>query len=1269
MRPCVCLLPALLALSACSNEPGVFRVTFGWDVPVPQAGTVTFEAEVISPSGRRTLAERAPFRPGLTLNVSSVPNGRDLYVEARAYALDARAEDPPRYFGRSRPFNLEPGVDIEVPVEVRLTNGPALAFDGPSVTILNLDDEGRLLQPEARLSIRARGIDRVEVAQDADMQLSRQTFSAEASKVADLDDFFGRYEVTYALNEDLDCAEKRCEGFRRIFVRGGRFDFVSPVETADAVLDSLAPAVAEATVVFEPAADNPLPTPTAARPGTVVDVFVVFDEAVVVTARTPQLRLDGPSDLFARRLSASPNGAAFRAVVTSTHAPGVYTPLVGVLDAAGNATAGASFAEPAIVVSNVASELLVDQTQVSYVRSTVGTSTPEAVGGFERPAGPYFALAPADPSSAASHLAREVFRFGPPLTDVSALRIWADPEREQLLQTAFPEPEGWARQKLRLATFDVPAVWVTGLDPAGNESAPVRINNAWFIATPNAPPPGTEPHDYVLTPAVRNTLDPAPFAEPASRIGGASPDAEPLAHVSRGVWLDRTPGAPPEERANYAFSSAAFDGRRGRLWVVGGQSIVDLLGFVYTFWDGQRWTPGGSDSGRAPGPRFATAAAYDSLRDELLVFGGADLLLGTESDETWILNEGGWQMRAPLSASPAARRGHAMAYHSDDTRTFMFGGNGNGQVFGDLWTWDGEDWAQVSIASGPRPPVRRNATLVYDSARGRLVLFGGLSEDGAALGDTWAWTRAGWQEIVPDGQGPPASNGAAAAYDRRRDRVVLFGGLTDQGAAGDVWELEGTTWRRANSVGPSPRYGHTLTYDHHQARVLLFGGFGSDTDVWAWDGATWNRIPSSGPQPKQRIEAAMTYDSSRGVSLLFGGDAFESTPPALNDLWAWDGRRWSDVTPAVGDLPQGRFGHAMTYVPTADLTIMFGGNVNERLSLAQEVDDTWVFDGTSWFLLDLASRPPARTGFGMAFQPDIDRLVLFGGQDVQGANVFYYVDTWEFDGLGWTRDSRVQDRGSEGVSLVYDEARMELVSFGGWRDRHFDTTWVRREQDWLDVSSGEGPVARSGYAMAYDSRRQRTVMVGGAGEDPLSDTWEWDGRAWRNTTSTPNPGAIRLHSMTYDQRRDRLILFGGLADGGISSKTWERTPPLTPGYQFTARLPNDIPLSAVQGASVRAACGGLSGANGDGAQLWGWQNGMVGSLPGEWVPLDSNGNTIAQPGPLTYRATTVAQARSLGSGRSFAVQCRPLGASSSQVDAVVSLDFVEVRIGYDTGSL
>lgn len=146
----------------------------------------------------------------------------------------------------------------------------------------------------------------------------------------------------------------------------------------------------------------------------------------------------------------------------------------------------------------------------------------------------------------------------------------------------------------------------------------------------------------------------------------------------------------------------------------------------------------------------------------------------------------------------------------------------------------------------PGPQGRYEAAVAFDSARNRMVMFGGLNEVGVQS-TTWTLTEGRWSRL-PD-PGPPARQGAAMAYDAERDRIVLFGGEVEGGeSCSATWELAGDQWERVDAPGPSCRTHPAMTYDAEARRVLLFGGAteggcaeGACQETWAYDGA-WTRL-------------------------------------------------------------------------------------------------------------------------------------------------------------------------------------------------------------------------------------------------------------------------------------------------------------------------------------------------------------------------------------------------------------------------------------------
>lgn len=69
----------------------------------------------------------------------------------------------------------------------------------------------------------------------------------------------------------------------------------------------------------------------------------------------------------------------------------------------------------------------------------------------------------------------------------------------------------------------------------------------------------------------------------------------------------------------------------------------------------------------------------------------------------------------------------------------------------------------------------------------------------------------------------------------------------------------------------------------------------------------------------------MAYDGARGVTILFGGYVVGSggTIVALDDTWEWDGTNWTHRAPV--NIPNKRYYHALAYDSSRQVTVLFGG--------------------------------------------------------------------------------------------------------------------------------------------------------------------------------------------------------------------------------------------------------------------------------------------------------------------------------------------------------
>ncbi len=281
-----------------------------------------------------------------------------------------------------------------------------------------------------------------------------------------------------------------------------------------------------------------------------------------------------------------------------------------------------------------------------------------------------------------------------------------------------------------------------------------------------------------------------------------------------------------------------------------------------------------------------------------------------------------WMLRA--TTGPTPRWNHAMAYDSIRGVTVLFGGyHGVPNFYGDTWEWNGSTWI-LRATTGPSPRVGH--AMAYDSARGVTVLFGGFSGDDLNryyYGDTWEWDGSTWSLRVTTGPSPRSDS--AMAYDSARGVTVLFGGCNDPDRFGDTWAWDGMVWTLAHpgdpggTNAPSPRCAHALTYDSGRSATILFGGvYGWPPlgDTWEWDASGWTLRATTGP--RARYDHAMTYESARGVSVLFGGTSGANE----SDTWEWNGQTWT-LRDATG--PNARYSPAFGYDSARRVAVLFGG--------------------------------------------------------------------------------------------------------------------------------------------------------------------------------------------------------------------------------------------------------------------------------------------------------------------------------------------------------
>lgn len=202
---------------------------------------------------------------------------------------------------------------------------------------------------------------------------------------------------------------------------------------------------------------------------------------------------------------------------------------------------------------------------------------------------------------------------------------------------------------------------------------------------------------------------------------------------------------------------------------------------------------------------------------------------------------------------------------------------------------------------------------------------------------------------------------------------------------------------------------------------------------WSWGASAWEPIAVTDPEldgsPPVDPQARMVFDGHRGVMVLFGG------PEEPSDVWEFDGVSWARKIPlAAGPNspanPEMRINHGMAYDPFLKKVLMFGGENANPFDISW-YKDLWAWDGQRWEFLS--------SGPDEAFSDDVKLAV----NEVSGSVVVLrtdlvddavYLQEWpRFGPVGpgeepqWDSAVLVPDVNSQKFMLEWDPVREDLI--------------------------------------------------------------------------------------------------------------------------------------------------------------------------------------------------------------------------------------------------
>ena len=285
--------------------------------------------------------------------------------------------------------------------------------------------------------------------------------------------------------------------------------------------------------------------------------------------------------------------------------------------------------------------------------------------------------------------------------------------------------------------------------------------------------------------------------------------------------------------------------------------------------------------------------------------------------------------------------------------------------------------------------------------------------------------------------------------------------------------------------------------------------------------------PSCGETPPLS-SYAMTYDPSRRQVVVFGGESSDRRPSG--ELWGWDGRAWSCLTPSTNGTPASRGAAVIAFDERRGVLVLYGGRIGRR-----GLRDTWELSSTGWSLRDTAGPTTAPHG-SMAYDSSAGAILLYHSAGDGGA----LRESWRWDGRGWTSVASGPNAQFPNAMLASDArhpATLVTARQLGAADAFEPLFYEWRGGGWALMSttgdvphfSPQAPVARTPTG---------ALLYAGFEPDTSVRTWTLGGAVWRRYDG-PSPSRRRGVQMVFDPSRRVVVMQGGDTGSRLLDETWE----------------------------------------------------------------------------------------------------------------------------------
>ena len=546
--------------------------------------------------------------------------------------------------------------------------------------------------------------------------------------------------------------------------------------------------------------------------------------------------------------------------------------------------------------------------------------------------------------------------------------------------------------------------------------------------------------------------------------------------------------------------------------------------------------------------------------------------------------------------NPVRLSGHALVHDlRHDRLVALLGGSGelaefNLSVFTKSLDAPGGSWERSGSLDEFDPGAfwvgRTGAAVARDPVTGHAYLFGGVIGSTDITGATIVTNEI--LEVVPEdvprvqrlpsqGPAPLQRSGAAAAFDSKRQRLLVFGGdVTRPGGAvvllpaNDLWEFDlvgAGGWRDLRPGGslPPPGSATDAIYDPIGDRLVILAG---DGGVWVLEFSEpleWRELETLGDAPTHPGGYVYHYIRAQYDPLRHSAVCRTSTAP--HSVWRL----------RLSDPPLWTRHELPGSAPPADAPFLVDAKADRLIAHGGSEDyvphsGTWSLPlqlSESWRSLDSRSAPQPQAWLSAEWDPTRQAIVCVGSGTMPSGEKA--VQAWVIAGsrsLEWrlfregneapdvlqatTIASAFDPRSPGTLFIAQDPAsgatsviRLDLTGHG--------TRW-----DELMVS-GTGPPPVPWMSALEDDSRDR-ILVFAAGSDGLQ-VWELllEGELrWRRLeVPSPFPGLRTRMATVYDPLAERAILIGGTDGVAPTGEVWALSLGGTPEW---SRHPDTAPV-------------------------------------------------------------------------------------------------------------